>query len=159
MAKAEEATPEAAGTTDGADDLTECSVRAVDPVRIAVLFHGTMGTLRHTLPSIQTNLLAPLLSMAHGATLDSFAHLVDTHVSAAPVPRVPRGPCPVPRMPCAPCPVSHACPVPRPKDGCRGHTLCHVPKVVVTLQHSSTLQQLDTATQFDTATAHSACFS
>jgi hypothetical protein len=73
-AKSEEAANTAADT-----DFTECSVRAVDPVRIAVLFHGTMGTLQHTLPSIQANLLAPLMGMAHGATLDSFAHLIDTH--------------------------------------------------------------------------------
>ena len=132
MAKAEEATPEAAGTTDGADDLTECSVRAVDPVRIAVLFHGTMGTLRHTLPSIQTNLLAPLLSMAHGATLDSFAHLVDTHVSAARVPRVPRAP--------FLCPVHAPCPVPR--TGVQAIALC-------LSEHGFSY----TATQFDTATA------
>ena len=68
-----------AATAADAADLTECSVRAVDPVRIAVLFHGTMGTLQHTLPSIQANLLAPLMGMAHGATLDSFVHLIDTH--------------------------------------------------------------------------------
>ena len=35
--------------------------------------------MQHTLPSIQANLLAPLMGMAHGATLDSFAHLIDTH--------------------------------------------------------------------------------
>ena len=59
-------------------------VRAVDPVRVAVLLHGPTGTLRHTLPSIQSNLLAPLMKMAHGATVDVFAHLVDTHGLADP---------------------------------------------------------------------------
>jgi hypothetical protein len=86
-------------------------VRAVDPVRIAVLFHGTMGTLQHTLPSIQANLLAPLMGMAHGATLDSFVHLIDTHVRSAPCPMpfCPNAQCPVPQcpMPRAPCPVPH----------------------------------------------------
>ena len=59
-------------------------MRAVDPVRVAVLLHGPTGTLRHTLPSIQSNLLAPLMKMAHGATVDVFAHLVDTHDLADP---------------------------------------------------------------------------
>jgi len=59
-------------------------VRAVDPVRVAVLLHGPTGTLRHTLPSIQSNLLAPLMKMARGATVDVFAHLVDTHDLADP---------------------------------------------------------------------------
>merc|ERR1719389_44748 len=67
-----------------AADFTECSVRAVDPVRVAVLLHGPTGTLRHTLPSIQSNLLAPLMKMAHGATVDVFAHLVDIHDLADP---------------------------------------------------------------------------
>ena len=59
-------------------------MRAVDPVRVAVLLHGPTGTLRHTLPSIQSNLLAPLMKMARGATVDVFAHLVDTHGLADP---------------------------------------------------------------------------
>ena len=53
-------------------------------MRVAVLLHGPTGTLRHTLPSIQSNLLAPLMKMAHGATVDVFAHLVDIHDLADP---------------------------------------------------------------------------
>ena len=55
---------EAVPTVAGPSTRRHTAPHMLSQVRIAVLLHGNMGVLRHTLPSLQANLLTPLLTMA-----------------------------------------------------------------------------------------------